>query len=552
MKGTENSFSAPPQVVWDVTRGQTVPPKVATATGRDWDIDARPINATEAVAVIALVILADATIFRSHGYAGFAALLLLAPPLILLGSAHLHRMPAMWLVGGLLLLLAARSIWLGSALTTVTGVVLLIAFSMTIHGQPPYVLDILAHSFRTLAGGVKGWVQCAVAARRAAPHMPRRRWLSVTLPLAVLTLFSTLFVLANPDLVKTFSETLQQFSSWLSSVIENITFNWLELGFCVIAAWIAMGFLRPLIDNRVSKLADAKKVLTGNGSPHESSLYSAIRNTLLAVIGLFAVYLVFEFATLWCRKFPVGFYYAGYAHQGAAWLTAALALATLVLSLIFRGSIVEDPRLLRLRRLAWIWSLENFLLAVSVFNRMHIYVDFNGMTRMRTIGVFGISSVIVGFVLVLWKIMHNRDFVWLLQRQLWTVAIATIMFALLPLDMLVHAYNVRQILAGDLAPSVQISVHPMSAEGVLVLPPLVHVENSEIREGIRALLAQRAIDAERREAQRQLQGWTAVQLADSRLLTILRAERAVWVKYLDDTQREATLNRFHAYVYQWY
>ena len=54
--------------------------------------------------------------------------------------------------------------------------------------------------------------------------------------------------------------------------------------------------------------------------------YAAVRNTLACVIGLFAVYLAFEFATLWFREFPKGFYYSGYAHQGAAWLTAALAL----------------------------------------------------------------------------------------------------------------------------------------------------------------------------------------------------------------------------------
>jgi len=59
-----------------------------------------------------------------------------------------------------------------------------------------------------------------------------------------------------------------------------------------------------------------------------SPLYSAYRNTLMTLIVLFTIYLVFEFITLWRREFPPGFYYAGYAHQGAAWLTFALALAT--------------------------------------------------------------------------------------------------------------------------------------------------------------------------------------------------------------------------------
>src|SRR5207244_2219651 len=97
----------------------------------------------------------------------------------------------------------------------------------------------------------------------------------------------------------------------------------------------------------------------------ETLLYATFRNTLVAVIVLFAAYLGFEFKTLWFRVFPKGFYYSGYAHEGAAWLTAALALATIVLSVIFRTAVLRDAGLPRLKKLAWIWSAENLLLAVA-------------------------------------------------------------------------------------------------------------------------------------------------------------------------------------------
>jgi Arc/MetJ-type ribon-helix-helix transcriptional regulator len=284
----------------------------------------------------------------------------------------------------------------------------------------------------------------------------------------------------------------------------------------------------------------------------ESPLYGALRNTLVAVSVLFAVYLVFEFKTLWFRRFPPGFYYAGYAHQGAAWLTAALALATAALSAIFRGPVLRDPRLPRLRRLGWVWSGLNLVLALTVYHRMYIYIDFNGMTWMRTVGLFGISAVVVGFCLVLWKIVFDRDFAWLLRRQLWTVGIAVFLFALTPVDSLVHAYNVRQVLAGDLAPAVQISEHPISTEGVLVLRPLVDCDDPIIREGIRALLAERALQGQRLHEQRNELGWTSWQLADAVLLERLNAARADWDEYRDDALRAATLSRFREYAYQWY
>ena len=112
-------------------------------------------------------------------------------------------------------------------------------------------------------------------------------------------------------------------------------------------AWITIGLIRPYV------LPDEKDERTVLGpETTRSRFYPAYRNTLYAVVGLFAVYLVFEFQTLWFREFPKGFYYAGYAHQGAAWLTIALGLATLLLSVIFRGCVLTDDRLGSLKRTA--------------------------------------------------------------------------------------------------------------------------------------------------------------------------------------------------------
>jgi hypothetical protein len=223
-----------------------------------------------------------------------------------------------------------------------------------------------------------------------------------------------------------------------------------------------------------------------------------------------------------------------------------------VLSLVFRGEVLRDERLPRLKRLAWLWSLENMLLAVAVYHRLFIYIGFNGMTRMRTVGLFGMTAVVAGFVLVLWKIAHDRDFVWLMRRHLWALGITIYLFALTPVDTLVVSYNVRRILAGDPAPSVQISVHPISSEGVLLLQPLLHCRDKIIREGVHAMLAQRLDEAERLMTRRRELGWTTFQVADQMVLTKLRAVAASLAPYANDRARDAVLRRFHEYAYQWY
>jgi hypothetical protein len=214
--------------------------------------------------------------------------------------------------------------------------------------------------------------------------------------------------------------------------------------------------------------------------------------------------------------------------------------------------VFRDPRLDRLKRLAWLWSIENFVLAVAVYHRLWIYIGFNGMTRMRTIGIFGTSTVVAGFVLVLWKIARQRDFAWLVRHQLWVLAFATYLYALTPVDTLVVQYNVRRILAGDPAPSVEISVHPISSEGVLLLRPLLDCDDAIIREGVRAMLAERLDEAESQARRRETLGWTTYQLADQIVLRGLRDSGDRWSDYRDQEARSRALKAFHDYAYQWF
>ena len=141
-------------------------------------------------------------------------------------------------------------------------------------------------------------------------------------PTIAVLAFGGLFVLANPDLLEWESEQWRIASHWARDWISSL--DGLEVAFCLFMMFIGAGILFPKWGRRLIGGIDVTKQLT---APSQSVLFPAFRNTLICLIGLFAVYLVFEFQTLWRREFPPGFYYAGYAHQGAAWLTVALGHA---------------------------------------------------------------------------------------------------------------------------------------------------------------------------------------------------------------------------------
>ena len=546
--------------------------------------EAPPSRWRELVAVVLLVVLCDLTLYRGEGFAGYAVLFVAAPLLLAIGSpcgkkgtvpicaqhppgrpgGHRPKVCAwglspfshvsFWIVAAMLLALAAKMLWCGSVLLVAAGFTLTVAFAACLAGLCPYVLEVAVFASQTILAGYDGLIQHGRFLRKAGPPIERGKWLSVGLPVAAFVVFGLLFVLANPDVVTFLGQEADRLFNALRDWILRFAPSLWEVLFWLASLWIVVGLLRPVTSRMLfEQMTGRRRAATAETSaPAQTPLLAAYRNTLATVIILFAVYLIFESWTLWFRVFPPGFYYSGYAHEGAAWLTVALALATAVLSLVFRGPVLGDPRLPTLRRLAWLWSLENMLLAVAVYHRLYIYIGFNGMTPMRMVGLFGMTAVVVGFVLVIWKIVYDRDFVWLMRRHLWTVALVIYLFALTPVDTIVTRYNVRRILAGDPAPSVQISVHHIGSEGILSLGPLLNCKNETIREGVAAMLAEREAAAESLAARRPQQGWTAYQIADERVLKGLKRLAPAWSKYSDAARRDAALERFHKYAYQWY
>lgn len=503
------------------------------------------------IAVIFLVAaVADVTIYHGQGYAGIAAFLAATPLLFMLVKLRRSADWRIWIVATALIVACLRLLWCGSVLMTVAGFGCWLAFATALDGRTPFVLLVAATAAQSLVAGGYALLGRMLALRGVVPRASGLALAGFIFPAVAVAAFGLLFVLANPDVVAYLKQLLDRLFETLAEWLRRWELRASEVFFVFAAAWIAAGLLRPILRRPSVLESDADDLPTE--SPAQAPLYAACRNTLLAVIGLFTVYLAFEFISLWKRDFPEGFYYAGYAHEGAAWLTAALALATGTLSAVFSSGVRRDPRVSQLRRLAWIWSVQNLLLSLSVYNRLFIYVDFNGMTRMRILGLFGISLVVVGFALVVWKILRGKTFTWLLQRQGWAFCAAVYFFAVTPVDALAVSYNVRRVLAGNESACMQIGVQPLDLEGTLSLTPLLAADSTEIREGVAALLADRYVELRRDHEARRRAGWTAYQLSDRRSLHRLQDVRQEWERFLDDDARAAELQAFYEFAYQWY
>jgi hypothetical protein len=533
------------------------------------EIICQPATWREIIAVFAGVILVDVTLYHGAGFAGIAVFLLGWGILLWSGISKPSASGKTLLIAVLICITAVKLVWNGFVSTAVVGFVLLFFFGILQSGRRLALTTILDYLSQTVFGGFLGLSHYRQFFSKQGCRLPSGTMSAVGLPLFTVFIFGTIFVLANPSLV---TLTRQMFDKLFDFILNTSDFlpAWTQILCWFCAAVFLTGMIRPLrylfdsyeeyslkfvIRNFFEFFPQVNQTETVS---LRSSHYIGYRNTLFAVIILFIVYLVFEFKTLWFRDFPAGFCYSDYSHHGAAWLVVALTLSTVILSLIFTSEMYREPRIATLRRLAWFWSMLNFVLAIAVYHRLFLYINFNGMTRMRVVGLLGMTAVLIGFIMVVRKITEQRSFTWLLSRFTWTVLAMIFLDVVLPVDWLVHRYNVARILKNDYAPAVQISVHPCSNEGYLTFLPLaVDCQDEIIRNGIRHLLLQKfaELDRQRKEIQ-DSNGkyfWTKYQIADEILFRQLDAHKEVLkTTTAPDDDSYQSIQRFKNHVYQWY
>ena len=88
----------------------------------------------------------------------------------------------------------------------------------------------------------------------------------------------------------------------------------------------------------------------------------------------------------------------------------------------------------------------------------------------------------------------------------------------------------------------------MEDEGVIPLLRLVDCEDATIRDGVRALLAQRQLDIEKSPVTH----WTEFQGSRDWLAKRLAENESKWTAFLDESARQDAIDTFREYAMTWY
>ena len=454
------------------------------------------------------------------------------------------------LIGFGLLLGCIRLVWQPNAIVCVAGIMQSLAIAMAMQGRQRGALRMVVFTIQSAGNGVLRWILFPWGGILNGMSRNRFAWLSWGLPLFAGVLFLIPLIQSHPELA---SEVARNLSSLIDATLKwAAQFNFVAV---ILVSMVGVWSLGVLLPNYwKEKTTHSSHTPRDTQAVCSQTVYLASRNTLIVVSCVFVWFLIIEIRATWFRDFPEGFIYSTYAHQGAAWLTVALGMSTIAMSILFHPQVHKHPRIATLQRLAWLWSICNVLLVIAVFYRLIIYVNFNGMTRMRIIGFVGVSCVFAGFIIVNSRIVHQKSMSWILNRQFWAFLWSIYLLALLPMDAISYRWNENRIRAGHLAPSVQIAVHTISDEGLLCLLPLLKSDEVEIRNGVAALFAERISRGPDSllDSGRSIR-WTQIQGARDLLAARLKEVHPQLKQYVLSTiERQAAMDRFRQWTRRWY
>lgn len=439
-----------------------------------------PARPRELVAAVALVALADVAFVRSleipeplsiRGVT--ASLFFLAVPTIVVLAARARRVTTrLAIAGSLFLAIAARCALAPTLGTVLLGLLGVFALAVTLRSRRAFMTDVALSLGATLTTTPRRLWAAAVGARGALMGRPGTRSLApIVVPLALVSVFVGIFGLANPLVGR-----------WLSAL------STLELPYVErMVAWVPIGvgavlLLRPAV--RPWSRAESAETDT---LADRTSLNVA-QNAMLALNTLFALYNALDAAYLWAGSPPPGVSERAYAHQGAAWLTLAIAALTVVVGVLFRGALAHDPRAKLGRALAFVWLGQGLVLALGTYRRLAIHITTSGLSNIRILGMMGTTLVVVGLIQVGMKLSGRRSFAWLLRRQLDALALGLLAFCLMPTHLISARINLRRVMEHEYQALVHVEEEVLEVESAAALLPMVDHDDERIRRGIAALL----------------------------------------------------------------
>jgi hypothetical protein len=277
------------------------------------------------------------------------------------------------------------------------------------------------------------------------------------IPIIVLIIFFALFKEANPvfdELSTNFFEAINDFIKEYFGNISFLDFLFLLWGFITLS-WMLLKKRKDYIaakeqdfDETISRKRKVKKqtinyIAKGNLKPKLKNEYRVGMMLMIMVNALLLIVNIIDIDWVW-----LNFEYEGeinltqFVHEGTYLLILSILISMGIILYFFRKNLNFYHKKKNLQITAYIWIVQNAVLAVSVALRNMHYINEYGLAYKRIGVFFFLCLVIIGLISLIIKITNKKSFFYLMKVNSWAVWIGFLLFAVPDWDIIIAKHNI--------------------------------------------------------------------------------------------------------------
>lgn len=273
----------------------------------------------------------------------------------------------------------------------------------------------------------------------------------VMIPIAIFCIFFAIFKAANPVFDQLTNQGFDYLGRWLSSFTFDIYVPWLF--FLFFGAW-ATGFIifnwykKDMLQREQTQQDQLYRVKTPRQSTalfHLASLRQEYKIGLITVAMVNVLLLVINAIDVQFIWFNFDYGKAGnlkaMVHKGTYLLIFSIVLSMGILLYFFRRNLNFYPQNHRLKKLAYVWLVQNAILVVSVALRTMYYIEAKGLAYKRIGVLIFLCLTMFGLFTMFRKIDQRKSAYYLWKHNSWAVYVMMVAMSLFNWDRMIVQHN---------------------------------------------------------------------------------------------------------------
>ncbi|MBL7789604.1 MAG: DUF4173 domain-containing protein [Chitinophagales bacterium] len=262
------------------------------------------------------------------------------------------------------------------------------------------------------------------------------------IPIIIAAIFFGIYSMSNPI---------------LADYVSHFNLNFVSVGFALFLMYsffISMGIIKP---RAIDKLIMMDETISDNLTKSENYSHSSffgflsIRSEIYVAVAVFLLLNVviglnnsIDIRYLFIEQIlPKGLSYTSFLHQSVNALVFSIFLAIALIMYFFssRLNFVENAKYIKI--VAYMWVVQNFVLAMLCLYKSIQYVDQFGLTYKR-LGVFTfLFLAALGLCLTFYKIHMNKTNFFLFRENTWIAYVVLVLLGCIDWDYIITDNNLR-------------------------------------------------------------------------------------------------------------